>query len=488
MLARLHSILQQIPALDPQKCLLVGVSGGPDSLVLLDLLTKLDYPLTAAHFDHGLRAESAADAQRVEEMVLSRSLPFAQGKGDVRSYASENSLSIEEAARILRYRFLFSTARDVQAGAVLVAHTADDQVETILMHLLRGTGLSGLTGMDYASLPNEWSQDILLLRPLLDVWREEVIAYCRDHGLQPLTDPTNQETTFFRNRLRHELLPYLETFNPSVRRSLWRTARVLRGDDELLEKLVGGEWPRTLQEQGPGYIGLHKTILRLQPLGLQRRLLRKAIAYLKPGLRDISFEMVERGLQRLDGQKAGLLTDLGGGLYLYLEGETVWLAVWEADLPTSRWPQIELSRGRCPEIELPVPGSLELQNGWVLTAAFVEDSQAAYSAASQNPDPFKAWLDAARLQFPLVLRCRKPGDRFQPLGMGGSSLKLSDLMINEKIPERARRAWPLVVSGESIVWAPGLRSAHPFRLAQSSGSVLHLALKTPEEHQISRKE
>jgi tRNA(Ile)-lysidine synthase len=479
MLARLQSILQQFPDLDLNRSLLLGLSGGPDSLVLLDLLSRLDYPLSAAHFDHSLRDESGVDAQRVGEIALSRNLPFFLGKGDVRAFSVEESLSIEEAARILRYRFLFSKAREVGAQAVVVAHTADDQVETILMHLLRGTGLSGLKGMDTFSLPNEWSQDIILLRPLLDIWREDVINYCQENDLNPVTDPSNREVTFFRNRLRHELLPYLETFNPAVRRSIWKTARVLKGDDELLERMVEREWSRAIHEKGPGYVSLHLSILKEQPVGLQRRLLRKALAMLRPGLRDISFDMVERGLHRLEGKKTGLLTDLGSGLYIYVEGDIVWVANWEAELPTSRWPQLELSRGRLQEKELHVPGSVQLRNGWEMHAAVMEDINTARKKASQNQDPYTTWLDSFGLQFPLLLRPRKPGDRFQPLGMEGSSIKVSDLMINEKIPKRVRRAWPLVVAGEIIVWVPGLRPAHQFRLLDKTDKVVQLTLKTP---------
>jgi tRNA(Ile)-lysidine synthase len=480
MLARIQSILQQIRVLDPQKRLLVGVSGGPDSLVLLDLLSKLDYPLIVAHFDHNLRPESGDDAKQVEAMVLSSNLPFALGRGDVRAFSEAHSLSIEEAARILRYRFLFSKAQEYEAQAVAVAHTADDQVETVLMHLLRGTGLSGLKGMETFSLPNEWSGDIMLLRPMLEVWREEVLAYCLDNNLHPLIDPSNREVTYFRNRLRHELLPFLETFNPAVRRSLWKTATVLKGDDDLLERLVEAEWPRVIHEKGPGYVGLQKGMIKSQPVSIQRRLLRKAIALLNPGLRDITFDMVERGLQRLDGEKTGLLTDLGGGLYLYVEGEVVWLSSWEAELPTSRWPQLELSRGRIKENEVQVPGTLILRNGWELHASIIGDARYIMQEASKNENPYRTWLDAEGLELPLLIRSRKPGDRFQPLGMEGKNIKISDLMINEKIPKRVRRAWPLVVSGNDIVWIPGLRPAHPFRLTANTDRVVHVRLKTPE--------
>ena len=168
------------------KLLVVGVSGGADSVCLLDSLHRLGLPLVAAHFDHGLRDESKEDACRVEALVKDMGLPFQQARKDVRALAAREGLSIEEAARKARYRFLFDTARSHQAQAVAVAHTADDQVETVLMHLLRGAGLGGLKGISSRLVIPEWDENLPLVRPLLGVWRSETEAWCAEKKLPAL--------------------------------------------------------------------------------------------------------------------------------------------------------------------------------------------------------------------------------------------------------------------------------------------------------------
>ncbi len=162
---------------------------------------------------------SSADAQYVGEIAASMQIPFYTSREDIGAYADRHMLSIEEAARVVRYRFLFEQATRCQAQAVAVGHTADDQVETILMHLLRGSGIAGLKGMVAYSLPNPWSREIPLIRPLLATWRQEIETYLRSTALQPLQDASNRDTRFFRNRLRHELVPFLEQYNPNLRQA-----------------------------------------------------------------------------------------------------------------------------------------------------------------------------------------------------------------------------------------------------------------------------
>jgi tRNA(Ile)-lysidine synthase len=196
VLEQFVSALKEKCLLDPGLPVLVGVSGGPDSLCMLDMLHQLGYPVIVAHLDHSLRAESAQEAEQLRQLAQSIGLTFVLERNDVDSYATSHSLSIEEAAREARYQFLFEQARQHQAQAVAVGHTANDQVETVLMHLLRGSGLPGLRGMSYRSLPNPWSKNIPLVRPLLGVWREEILAHLEQNGLVPTLDASNLDTRF----------------------------------------------------------------------------------------------------------------------------------------------------------------------------------------------------------------------------------------------------------------------------------------------------
>ena len=232
----LETILRDQCGLDPSRPVLAGVSGGPDSLCLLDILHTAGYRVIVAHFNHQMRPEASQEADSVSVRAGRLGLPFVSDCADVRAYAEAHGLSLEEAARMLRYEFLFAAARQHAAQAVAVGHTADDQVETVLMHFLRGAGLSGLKGMEYRMLLPVFDRQIPLVRPLLSLWRADTESYCREHALVPHYDASNADQAFFRNRLRHTLLPELEKYNPRFKESVLRSAQALQGDYSALQE------------------------------------------------------------------------------------------------------------------------------------------------------------------------------------------------------------------------------------------------------------
>ena len=472
MLDKIARILQHEGKLEAKKLSLVGVSGGPDSLCLLHALHSLGYHIIATHVNHGLRPEADDEEQMVKQSAGELGVEFTSSKVDVLSYASENSISIEEAARTMRYHSLFAHAEKMGASAVLVGHTADDQVETILMHLLRGSGLVGLRGMEIRSVPNPWSDHIPLIRPLLSSWREEIMKYLADQGLKPISDQSNLDTTFFRNRLRHELLPILEKYNPHIRENLQRVGLILRDDFAVINQITTEAWESNLARQGLDYLAFHLTGFRELPLSIQRYLLRRAVAYHLPGLRDVDFDCIERGIGFLCGPKSHGQVDLVAGLRIIKDGGLFWLTTWQADLPGTEFPAINLSA----EFLITIPSTHSLNNNWVLQITSAPDPELAIQQSLANMDPFQAWLDVDGLKHPMVVRSRRAGERFQPLGMNGRSMKVSDLMINLKLPKRARITWPLVCSGEDILWIPGYRLSHQVRIKPNSRSIVHLAL------------
>lgn len=474
MLNRFPTILQHNCQIVASKLSLVGVSGGPDSLCLLDLLRGLGYPVVVAHFNHGLRQEAVGEARHVEEIADRMGVPFIAGSEDVAAYASTESLSLEEAARLLRYRFLFKEAKRLGAQAVLVGHNADDQVETVLMHLMRGAGMDGLLGMDYHSLPNPWSATIPLVRPLLAFWREEILAYVEMRGLQPNQDSSNLDTTFFRNRLRHQLIPALEQHQPNIRRSIWRTAEVLREESRILEDLVQAAWKGCILDQGSNYLAFDSRSWSGQPVAIQRRLLRNAISVLRPGLSDVDFETIERGRSYLIDPDQGGTCNLAAGLSLRREGQITYLASWEAELPSASWPQMPMDP---PELHLNLPGVINLQGDWTLEARVVESASGISYQVTADGDPWVALMDADAIPGALVIRRRRAGDRIKPFGMLGHSMKISDLMLNSKIPRRLRLAWPLVCAAGEVVWVPGCRQADAGRITTSTRRVVELILK-----------
>lgn len=472
---KLHKTLKEECGLDPQLPLLVAVSGGADSLCLLDILHLFGYQLIVAYFDHSLRSESAQDGQKVRWEAERRGLRFVTEKQEVAALAREQHLSIEEAARVARYAFLFRQARLFQAQGIAVAHTADDQVETVLMHLVRGAGVAGLKGMAYRVIHPEWDQKIPLVRPLLEAWRSEVEAYCHMHGLQPLRDPTNEDTTFFRNRLRHELIPFLADYNPRIKQTLLRMSQNMAGDYEVLQAAIQKTWEQVFIRQRASFVELSASLLRSHRRGMQRGVLRRAIACLRPALRDVDFEAVERALNFLQTPSVGRRVDLVNGLVMWVEDERLFLAEEEATVLDEGWPQMPPGE----ELLVPVPGVVRLGDWRVESSLLEKVDVSALTEAMQ--DRWQTWLDADSLRLPLVLRARWPGDRFQPLGMEGHSMKLSDFMVNEGLNRRARDGWPLVCSGEKIVSVPGFRPAEDSKLIPATQRVVHLQWFPPPE-------
>jgi tRNA(Ile)-lysidine synthase len=478
MLRNLDGILQDECQINKGRPVLIAVSGGPDSLCIADFMYLKGYPIVIAHFDHQLRQDSAADAAFVRNFAYERGIQFKLGEGDVKTRIKQTSESIEEAARNARYLYLFDAAEEIGAQAIVVGHTANDQVETFLMHLLRGSGLDGLGGMPYRWLPNAWHNAIPLVRPLLGVWREEITEYCRERDLRAVVDSTNQDSAYFRNRIRLELVPYLETFNPAARKLIWQTAQVLLGDSDLITGMVEDAWMKCLLATGEDYIAINAPIAKELPLGMQRQIIRKAIDQLRPGLRDVTFEAVNHAVDQLQSSKPYAEVDLISGLKLISEPGKLWVAGWETELPIGDWPQVLQDRAL-----LETGGEVTLGSGWQISANKIAEGDLPPLSLDMQDDN-QVWLDLERIDQPLVVRPRKDGDRFKPFGMEGHSQKLSDFMINQKIPRRARNRWPLVCSGDTIVWVPGYRPAHSFELTQTTKEAVALTLRRIDEHNL----
>ena len=460
---------------DRSRPVVVGVSGGADSLCLLGMLKEAGFRVEAAHLNHQLRPEAKSDENHARKIAAGIGVSFTAESVDVSGFAHEHGLSIEEAARKSRYQFLFKMARNIKAQAVAVAHTADDQVETILMHLLRGTGLSGLKGMLPLSLLPEFDAEIPLIRPILHLWRSDTEAYCHQNKLEFVVDASNNDQKYFRNRLRHSLIPELETYNPRFKNALLRMSQSLQDDHKMLSSLIDLAWEDAVVEQNEGFIAFSSAVLEKSITGMRRNLFKRAMQHLRPGLRDIDFYVLDLAansvIDKPDVQNVSpsRMMDLTGGLYLFKEEDRTYIAQYEADLPSGNWPQI-IDR-------LPVQsGITEMENGWQLVINSVSGENL-LSAAEANDDPYTAWLDADKAAGNLVIRPTQLGDVFQPLGMNGQTVKLSDLFINIKLPKRARAHWPLFMVDNQIAWVMGLRLTHPFRLEVSTRQAFRIHLK-----------
>ncbi len=486
-LSDLRRFLQRQALLPAGARIVVGVSGGPDSLALLHALRALGpefgWHLHAAYLHHGLRPEADDEARFVAEAAAAWGLGCTIARADVGAVAAQPGVSVEEAARQLRYAFLGETAVRLRAGFVAVGHHADDQAETVLMHLLRGSGLAGLRGMlpsaplsslRLTALPPDrrhGAGEIRLVRPWLETPRAEILAYCRANGLEPRFDASNDDLSLFRNRLRHQALPLLRQLNPNLTAVFGRTAAALQGDFEVLDQQRRQLWRQMAQVQA-GSVAFDLAAFRRLPRGDQRALLRRAIAALQPDWRDINWAHTE-GLLDVLAADAGAAS---GGPFPLVGGLAAWLSYTRLEIAaepdTAAFPQVG------EPVPLPLPGQAALGGGWQMTARRVEwpsESAPSESAPSESappwllaPDPNCLWLPAG-LSGPLLVRSRRPGDRLQILAAGGSKA-IPDLMTELKLPRAARPGWPLLVNAEGqVLWLAGVRASEGSRASAEAG-------------------
>jgi tRNA(Ile)-lysidine synthase len=473
-LERLAYVAEEKCGLNLQQPILLGVSGGADSLALLHGLFTLGYNLEVAHVDHMLRMESPSDAEFVQKVAESQGIPCFTHRVNVSKIAQSAGQSIEEAARIVRYQFLFDQARLHQCQAVAVGHHADDQVETVLMHFLRGAALPGLTGMTYRRIMPRWDPAIPIVRPLLGFWRDEIDAYLQTTGLMPCVDPTNLDTQYYRNRLRHALIPQLTSYNPQIKTAIWRMANVLEEDALWLDALTERAFDDCLMAQTDDLIELDRQKFLELSLALKRRTLRHAIAQLCPDFRDVGFDVITRGVAFAETDSTGGEIDLIAHLNLTVIDDTLIIKKWEAELPDGGQPLLmeteftgELAPG-CP---------VSLRHGWRIEAHLVEEVREDLLTSIREIGPDEAWLDFDRLGLPLLVRGAQEGERFHPLGLDGHSQRLQDFFVNLKIPAHLRPLWPLVLCGDRVAWVVGLRPSDDFKVRGDIRRVLKLKLR-----------
>ena len=455
--------------------LIVAVSGGPDSLALVHALWRIgkdrDLRLHGAHLDHGLRGRSSdADAAFVAQTFEGLGIPYTLERADVDAMRLRERLSLEDAARRVRHGLFARVADEQGAEAVALGHTRDDQAETVLMHLVRGSGLTGLRGMAHASQINVAGRKLRLLRPLLRVTRRETAEYCRAIGVEPRLDESNLSLQPTRNRVRLELLPLMEKMNPAVKESLARLSRSVAVDLDFLEGEVDSAVESTVSARD-GIVSIdRKEIFGYHP-SVQNHLVRRAVLLAKDDLTDLRQSHVQEMLRLMSGP-AGTALDLPGGLRFAVLYRVATLG-----------PRDRMS---CPlppipgQASLQVPGETSL-GGWRVTTRLVGSST---PPTGQGPDDarrptgprFAETFDLDSLDGELLIRARAPGDRFQPLGMAHSK-KLQDFMVDGRIPREWRDSVPLVVSPRGIAWVVGWRVADWARARDDTESALSIEVE-----------
>lgn len=434
--------------LSPGERVLVAVSGGADSLALLYALYWLrkeyQLQLTLAHLDHGIRADTQRDLEVVRQAAWDLGLPLIYRRVDVPARARRGRKNLEEAAREARREFLEEAAREAGAGKIALGHTRTDLAETVLMHLLRGAGPTGLQGLRPSSPP--------YIRPLLTCSRAETRAFCRQHQIPFHDDPSNLDTRLLRNALRLEILPQLSRYNPRAEEALARAAELWAEAEEALGWAADRALAEVRQEAGLDLERLEKL-----PLGVQALVVRAFLVEALGSPRRLQRVHVQAVLGLLRRGKEGEVALPGGKRACLAAGRLV------VKGPVAKEPPKFEPR------QLPLPGELELPElGWRLTAEFIPRPPSLVP-----PSSLIAYLDPQRLALPLLVRTRRPGDRMQPLGFPGEK-KLKALLMEAKIPREERDRWPVVCDQRGICWVVGARIADRCKVGPEVQRVLKL--------------
>ncbi len=483
----------------------VAVSGGADSLCLLGTLDALCGPgrawpavtLVVAHLDHGLRGEQAReDARWVAALARDLGLECRVGERDVAALAREVGRGVEDAARRARYAFLREVAREVGASRICLGHTRDDQVETLVMQWLRGSGLAGLVGM--RPLAND------VARPLLGLARARTRAYCAARGWEPRDDASNRDRRFWRNRIRHEVLPLLRRENPNLSETLVRNAELLAEDEAYLRERAAEAWASVAREDTAGRVALDAAGLMGLPGALRGRVLRRAATVVAGGEPALEARHVALLEALALGRRPGRGMHLPGGLRAWIEGETLVLAprpVAEREPGRGERSDGAGAHREMDPVRLRVPGSVVLPGtGWRVRAELLDAdagspppgiapgwdgerdvsrdmlSPAEGTAAAVGRAETWAYVDADAAGQPLWVRTWRPGDRFRPLGMSGEK-KLHDYFVDARVPRAERARIPLVWGPSHLLWVAGHRLDNRVRITPATRRVLALRLE-----------
>lgn len=453
---------------DNSKIYVVGFSGGPDSLCLVHALFQKKVDFIAAHLNHQLRKTSKQEADELDIFCKRLGVKFVSHTEDILRLAEQTKRGNEETARDTRYHFLFQIAQTNNASAVVTAHTKDDQAETILMHFIRGCGLEGLSGMQRTTL-TQYHPTIPLCRPFLKISRDQTEAYCKEFGLKPIFDESNKDTRYTRNWVRHEILPVIKNRNPDINDSLLRLAEIVNEENVLIEEIVSDAY-QTIAKQTLDGIVLRRGAFGNCSISIQRRILRRVLKQSNIQSDVVDFNLVEEIRQRILKPPKTKTCQPNSQIVMWFEGDNVIFSN-ESDINYSFKPHILIAK---PEKNLKMDGNIFEAHGILVRTKIFTNSET--FKLPKDKESFSQYFDAEKISWPLEIRGIKTGDRFAPLGMCGKTQKISDYLINNKIPKRKRNKVLLLTSKGAIVWIIGHQIAETARISKDTQEILQISI------------
>ncbi len=436
---------EQYQLWDSRDTVVVAVSGGPDSMALLHLLHSMSRESSrlksvhAVHINHGLRGrESDEDETYVHKFCQLHGIPLAVEHVDVRGYRQESGLGIQEAARRLRYQVLERIAAELNAGIVATAHHADDQMETILMRLIRGTGPEGLQGIPVKRRQGE----IVIIRPLLTCYKNELEQYCNENQIHPRSDSSNESDKYTRNRIRHRIIPLLREMNPRVGEAFLQLRQIVESENDWMDNLARDLLKEVILEKDQHKIIIQRDLFQKYELPLQRRICKLILSCLfENESGEWTFALIQDVLKVIHSSSPSAYHLLPGGgeirrrydhvLFLRESGKKV--------IAPFRY-------------ELKIPGVTYIPELDLTISAKITDEL----PRMENGKGHRAVFDLDALNVPLMVRTREQGDRIELMHAKGSQ-KLQDVMINQKIPKDERDLFPVITMENKVIWIPGVK-------------------------------
>jgi tRNA(Ile)-lysidine synthase len=459
----------------PGDSVLVGVSGGPDSVALYHILNELapkfSLKLGIAHLNHSLRIrESDSDAEFVLSLANRYHSKFFTRRVDISEYKRKYKLSLEEAARQIRYNFYKKVAEREGFNKIAVGHQADDNAELVLMYLLRGSGASGISGIP----PVREGQ---IVRPLIKLTRAEIVDYLATNGLKYVTDRSNTDPKFMRNRIRHQLLPTLkDAYNPNIIETLNRFAEIIQSEDEWMNAVIKPIFDDVLIRRDAENLTLSVPRLNRIQVAERRRVIRKAILAVKGDLKRITFSHIDATLKLTEKIRAYGHLDLPTGLRVRRKGTAVCFTKEEGALPDIGL-KSDIAQRFAFKYSVPEPRirSVSITIKEAGTRLKFSKIKAANISNIHCTGQQVAYFDMDNLSFPLILRNFRPGDRFTPLGLNGTQ-KVKKYFINQKVPRPDRTSCPLLLNEDKIIWIVGHRIDESSKVKASTRNVLKAEL------------